>query len=184
MRWLVRFCLVFLSYVPMAQAQEPLTSHTPSGFVVVIDTERLFRGTLFGQRIIAELDLREAELRAENQKITEALTAEEKSLTERRSTMDAEVFRTEAAEFDARVQGIRRSREAASSKYEADRVAAPRQFLVDVRNIIGNLMVERGAVAILDKRGVFLSLDAIDITADAIARIDAQLGDGTPPTEN
>jgi hypothetical protein len=46
-------------------------------------------------------------------------------------------------------------------------------------------MRERGAVALIDGRAVLLSADSIDITAEAIARIDAEIGegqiDGTPP---
>ena len=37
---------------------------------------------------------------------------------------------------------------------------------------------ERRAVAVLDRRTVFVSLDAIDVTADLIARADEELGDG------
>ena len=46
---------------------------------------------------------------------------------------------------------------------------------------------ENGAVAILDKNAIILSLSAIDVTEAAIARVDAALGDGsdpaTPPEE-
>ena len=40
-------------------------------------------------------------------------------------------------------------------------------------------MLERGAVAVLDQRLVFLSLSTVDITQDAIARIDDTFGDGS-----
>ena len=40
-------------------------------------------------------------------------------------------------------------------------------------------MLERGAVAVLDQRIVFLSLSAADITQDAILRIDDIFGDGS-----
>jgi Skp family chaperone for outer membrane proteins len=38
---------------------------------------------------------------------------------------------------------------------------------------------ERNAAVILDRRNVFLSAESVDITQEAIERIDAQLGDGT-----
>ena len=40
------------------------------------------------------------------------------------------------------------------------------------------MMQERGAVAVLDQRSVFVSRDDIDITADLVVRLDAELGDG------
>jgi hypothetical protein len=46
------------------------------------------------------------------------------------------------------------------------------------RPILGQLMVDRGAFAILDRRSVLLSLGSIDVTDDAIARIDTAIGDG------
>jgi len=95
--------------------------------------------------------------------------------------MDPVDFRAAAAEFDQRVQGIRRARDAAIAKFEADRDAAPRQFLEQVRSVLGDLMIERNAVALLDQRVVFLSLSTVDITQDAVQRIDAILGDGSQP---
>jgi len=155
----------------------------PVSSVVVIDTDALYRGTKMGQRIAADLDQRARVLQTENERITKALTAEEKSLTERRPSMDPAAFRKEAAEFDKRVQGIRRTRDSAIAAFEADRDGAPRLFIEQVRNLIGDVMVERGAVAVLDQRIVFLSLGSVDITQAVIARIDETLGDGKPDPE-
>jgi hypothetical protein len=42
-------------------------------------------------------------------------------------------------------------------------------------------VTDAGAVAILPKSTVFMSLSAIDVTDEAIRRIDAVLGDGSEP---
>lgn len=157
---------------------------TPVADVVVVDTDELYRATIYGQRVVADLETRARELQAENERITADLTSEEKSLTERRPTMDPAVFRKEAAEFDTRVQGIRRARDAAIAAFETERENAPRLFLERVRTTLGELMVDRGAVAMLDQRIVFLSLARVDITKAAIERINEELGDGLEqPTE-
>ena len=75
--------------------------------------------------------------------------------------------------------GVRRARDAAIAAFEADRDAGPRVFLEAVGTILGDLMLERGAVAVLDQRIVFLSHSSVDMTAAAVARIDAVLGDGS-----
>ncbi len=165
-----------------SQAQEASGLGTTLSNVVVIDTDELYRGTKMGQHIVASLEERARALQAENEQITAALTAEEKSLTERRGAMDPALFRKEAADFNTRVQGIRRARDAAIAAFEAERDAAPRVFLERVRNVIGDLMIERGAVAVLDQRIVFLSLSSADITRAAIARIDQVMGDGIDAT--
>ncbi len=170
-------CLA-IAGLPMA-AQQVVGTDTAD--VVVVDTDELFRATIYGRRVAADLDMRARALQAENERITADLTLEEKSLTERRPNMDPAAFRVEAAEFDTRVQGIRRSRDAAIAAFEAERESAPRLFLERVRTTLGELMVERGAVVMLDQRIVFLSLSRVDITLPAIARIDAILGDGMEP---
>lgn len=172
--------LCAMGFAAQGVAQEAVTLGTPLSSVVVIDTDQLYRRTLMGQRIAADLETRARALQAENEQITAALTAEEKSLTERRATMDPVAFRAEAAEFDTRVQGIRRARDAAIATFEADRDGAPRAFIEQVRNLIGDEMIARGAVAVLDQRIVFLSLNSVDMTRDVIARIDETLGDGAP----
>jgi Skp family chaperone for outer membrane proteins len=169
---------VFLGFCTVVQAQNIRQTD-----LVVIDTEELFRATRIGQRMTADLEDRARVLRDENERITRALTEEEQSLSQRRPAMDPATFRAQAAEFDSRVQGIRRTRDAAIANFEAERDTAPRQFLDQVRSVLGDMMLERGAVAILDQRVVFLSLSTADITSDAVARIDATFGDGTAPAE-
>ena len=167
-----------VGFAAQTSAQEtPNLGRTVSS-VVVINTDELYLGTKMGQRIAADLEDRARALQAENDQITAALTVEEQSLTERRPTMDPAAFRKEAAEFDTRVQGIRRTRDSAIATFEAERDGAPRAFIDQVRNIIGDVMIERGAVTILDQRIVFLSLSSVDITRDVIVRIDETLGDG------
>lgn len=175
----IAVCLAF--FAGQAAAQQDAVLGTPVSHLVVVDTDELYRATIYGKRVAAELEARARELQAENVRITADLTSEEKSLTERRPMMDPAAFRAEAAEFDTRVQGIRRARDAAIAAFEAERDNAPRLFLEAVRTTLGELMVERGAVAMLDQRIVLLSLSSVDITRAAVARIDADLGDGTEP---
>ena len=49
--------------------------------------------------------------------------------------------------------------------------------------LIGQLMQDRGAVLVVDRRTVLMSAEGIDITADLIARVDAELGDGADQPE-
>lgn len=165
------------------QAQGTPTLGTPLSTVAVVDTDALYQGTKLGQRMASDLEARARVLQAENKRLTESLTDEEQDLTNRRETMEPEAFRAAAAEFDARVQGIRRSRDAAIAAFEEERQNAPKRFLDSVRNILGQIMVERGAVAILNQQIVLLSLSTIDMTEDAIARIDLEFGDGSTSSD-
>lgn len=149
--------------------------------VLTVDTEVLFARSAWGRRLQETLDADTAALQAENDRLSDTLAAEEAALTARRSTLDAAAFRREAEAFDARATEVRRARAQAAAdlagRAEADRRAFSRAALP----VINQLMQDRGAVAVLDQSTVVVSVSAIDITEALIARLDAELGDGTTP---
>ena len=177
MLWRGLILALALSFGGAAPAQE----EAPQFPVLIVDSERLFQESDYGRAIRAALDEAARLLQAENDEIQTQLIEEERSLTERRPTMSVEDFRAEAAAFDAKVQAIRRARDAKIAELEQAQIDGREQFFDDVRGIVGRLMLDRGAVVLLDRRSVFLALGAADITAQAIARIDDELMRGPDP---
>lgn len=177
MLWRGLILALALSFGGAARAQEG----APQFPVLIVDSERLFQESDYGRAIRAALDEAARLLQAENDEIQTQLIEEERSLTERRPTMSVEDFRAEAAAFDAKVQAIRRARDAKIAELEQAQIDGREQFFDDVRGIVGRLMLDRGAVVLLDRRSVFLALGAADITAQAIARIDDELMRGPDP---
>lgn len=149
--------------------------------VLVIDPNRLFTGSEYGQRVQKDLDARARALGAQNRKIEAQLSAEEKKLTAERKTMSPQAFRKLADAFDAKVQAIRKDRRTKTSELDQARQTARDTFLKKVVPILGSVMRENGAVAILNRQTVFLSYHGIDVTDRAIAAINAKLGDGSQP---
>ena len=147
----------------------------PTNGVLLLDQDRLFSDSRFGQRLLGELDTKTRELQAENRKLEADLEAEEKSLTERRATLATEEFRALADAFDAKVKGIRTARDAKSNDLAAQREVARKTFIQTAVPILAEILRERGAAAIIDRSAVVLSFDRIDITDLAIARVDALL---------
>lgn len=150
----------------------------PTGFVTV-DQERLFAESAFGGRALAEIERRSRELAAENRRIEAELVAEERLLTELRPTLPPGDFRVRAEAFDARVQRLRAEQDGKEREVTGLRDEAQEVFFGRVGPVLGAVVRERGAVAILDRRAVILALESIDVTDAAIARIDAELGEGT-----
>jgi Skp family chaperone for outer membrane proteins len=147
--------------------------------VLSLDQDRLFVRSDFGRRFEAELQADSALLEAENRRIEAALEAEEKDLTERRPAMNPEAFRALADAFDTKVQRIR-TEQVAKARALAERTeAAQREFLDTARPVLEQLMVDAGAVVIIDPRSVVMSRAAIDVTDEATRRINAIIGDGT-----
>ncbi len=174
--WASLGCVVWLGAVPcagLAQSPELLKSS-----IVTLDQEQLFSGTRYGRALQAAFEQQTAALVAENRKIDAALEAEERDLTDRRATMAPEEFRPLADAFDVKANGLRSAQEAKSRDLSRLREQQRQDFFNTIGPIIGDYMVARGAVAVLDKAGVIVSLGSIDITKEVIAQIDARLGDG------
>ncbi|MDP5348880.1 MAG: OmpH family outer membrane protein, partial [Paracoccaceae bacterium] len=56
---------------------------------------------------------------------------------------------------------------------------AQRQFIAAARPVLEQLMIDAGAVVIIDPRCVVMSRSAIDVTDEAIRRINDSIGDGS-----
>lgn len=147
--------------------------------ILIVDSDRLYLETLYGRRIATDLAALAAEMQAENDRIVENLTQEERSLTLRRPEMTPEEFRAAAAAFDAKVQDVRRVRDAKNVELQVANAEARARFEERVQGIVANIMLERGAAMVIEQRNVILSVRAANITDDAIVRIDAELGDGS-----
>ncbi|MCT8328734.1 OmpH family outer membrane protein [Albidovulum sediminis] len=187
--WLAALSVAAALAAPVC-AQEVTTGPRPlAPSVLVLDQERLFEGSLWGKRVVAEIEADSNALSAENRRIEAALSAEEQALTEKRKTLPAEEFRALADAFDAKVVDIRRSQDTKARDIARLGEAEQQAFLATAVPVLRQLLGETpGAVAILDRRSVLIAAEAIDITDIAIARIDAALGAGQrpalPPAEN
>ncbi|MDO9638768.1 MAG: OmpH family outer membrane protein [Pseudotabrizicola sp.] len=165
----------------MAQTEAPAEAPAPAmqSAVVTLDRGRLFEDTLMGQAIQARIEAASADLIAENRRLEAALEAEERALTQRRATLPVDQFRIIAREFDKRVEELRVAQESKSRSVTRARDIEQQRFFEAAIPVLAELMQDLGAVAIIDRSAVILSFDRIDITEQAIARLDARLGDGT-----
>lgn len=145
--------------------------------VLLIDQDRLFSGSVFGQAVGGVIDRVGRGLSAQNREIEDVLTQEEQRLTELRSSLSIEEFRLRAAEFDARVVEIRSEQDAKNRALGAYAEAARQRFLEIMGPILIDLVQRSGAEVLMDRRAVIFARDDIDITDEAIAAIDTALAD-------
>jgi Skp family chaperone for outer membrane proteins len=178
-------CLALCLSVHAAVAQDSAAKPAVQAPLLTLDDERLFSGSAFGKAVIARQDADSRTLIDENRRIEAALEVEEKDLTTRRASMTREEFMPLSDAFNQKVEGIRKAQDAKTRdlqrRFEEDRL----RFLQAARPILAEVMTSRGAVAIIDSRAVFVGFENIDITDEAISRLDAafaagQLTPGTP----
>ncbi|MBA3909232.1 MAG: outer membrane chaperone Skp [Rhodobacter sp.] len=181
----LRFLVVAICLAGPALAQADATTGAgtdatvPGPVILTLDQDRLFAESAFGKASLAREAAATRALEAENAEIEAELIAEEQDLTTRRQTLPSNEFAALAAAFDAKVEQIRDAQDAKARDLTRARDEDRKVFLRAVVPVLGELMSEKGAVAILDKSTVILSLTSIDLTSDAILRIDAVLSEGT-----
>lgn len=147
--------------------------------ILTIDSERLFLESAFGRRVAQQAENQLSELSAENRQIEADLEAEERALTEQRPTLSPEQFRALADAFDAKVQQTRADQAAKARAINEQLDVERGQFLNAAAPVLEKLMRQAGAAVILERRSIFVSASAVEITSEAIDALDASLGTGT-----
>ncbi|HEY9039203.1 MAG TPA: OmpH family outer membrane protein [Roseovarius sp.] len=147
--------------------------------ILTLDPDRLFANTMVGQRLTAQYEAERDRLIASNRELEAELRAEEQALTDARKGMTPKEFRAKADAFDAKVRSIRQENDRKARDLERGREIAPLSLMRIAEPVLVELMRETGGKIILDNRQVLLRADAIDITDLAVARIDARIGDGS-----
>jgi Skp family chaperone for outer membrane proteins len=143
--------------------------------ILTLDQNRFFLESDFGRAVVERERAATAALEEENKRIEAELVAEERALTEQRATLPAEEFSALATAFDEKVERIRSAQDAKSRVLVEQRDRERQEFLRLVVPVLDGLLAERQATAILDRGTVIRSLSAIDITDEAIAKLNAAL---------
>ena len=168
---------------PNAEAPNAEAPRAVISPVLTIDSERMFRESSFGQRVNREIEDESTNLAKENREIEAELEAEERALTEQRATLEPVEFRRLADAFDQKVQRTR-SEQAAKNRALSELLDSERdRFLAAAAPVLEQLMRNSDAAVILERRRVFVSSAAIEVTDKAIALLDETIGTGLAPTQ-
>lgn len=149
--------------------------------LLTLDQDRLFLESDFGKAVVERERAASAALEQENRKIEAELVAEERALTDARASLTPEDFAAKAAAFDEKVERIRAEQDAKASRLTEGRDKDRKAFLDVAVPVLGQILSDKKATAILDKNLVILSLSAVDITEEAIARVNVALAEKPTP---
>jgi Skp family chaperone for outer membrane proteins len=167
------FLLLLLAGPVFSQAGAPAARQ-----VVVVDFDEVFRTTLYGRRIIAEFQQANQALSNEFERIAEELVAEEKNLSDLRGSIEPSAFKEMALAFDQKSTKLRQEQEDKRVELKLAGDSAQSGVLQQFGPIFVQIMQERNATILLEKKQVVLVIASADITKEAIRRIDQELGDG------
>jgi Skp family chaperone for outer membrane proteins len=173
---------LLMAAVPALRAQDAATGATATVSVpspiLTLDQERFFSASAWGRRAVTDIEVQSTALAAENRRIEGELTAEERLLTDERKTLEPDAFRAKADAFDAKVVAIRADQDRKAAELATLRDAERSAFFKAALPVLGQILNERGAVAILDARAIFVAANAIDVTDQMIAAMDKVVGAG------
>lgn len=162
-----------LSLAPASARAQPA-----AGGVVAMNLEQVFGQTMLGKRMRADHAAAVARMEACNDNLRIRLEAEEARLADLRSDIAGDEFRELADAFDAEVRRIRTARARSAEALERSWGEAHVAFLRAVQGVLGRILTQRGAAVLLDNSALLLATNEVDITSEAILRIDEAIGDG------
>jgi len=142
--------------------------------ILLLDQERLLRGSKLGQAFLKESRDKELRLVDRRRRIDSELEAEEKRLTDLRDETPPEEFRKLADAFDTKVVRLRAEQEEASVELTQEIDASRKRFFQQAAPVITSIMQEFGASVVLEQRSVLVSANGLNITNRAIAQLDSQ----------
>ena len=172
---MIRLKLLSLCIILVTPAPGFVTDHSN---VFTVDISKMLKFTNFGKYILLENNKSRSKLQKENDILESELLLEEKLLSELRKTLTADEFLKKAIAFDEKVSEIR-SNQARKEEILNDQIRKEEaEFFKAIYPILFQIVSEQGGMILLDQRNVVLFDSSVDITQDAIEKINRVLGNG------
>ena len=180
MRALFPFLLsAVLAFAAPVHGQE---AAAPSS-VLTVDLEKIARESDYGQRVNGLYQAEILTLQSQAKQVEAELIAEEQDLVAQRDIVSPEEFKELSKAFDRKVVAIREDQNSKQSELQAKQREDQRNLLRLIAPILYEIVSARGASVLIDRRNIVLDLSSVDITDEAIAKMNETLGDGSTPTE-
>jgi len=157
----------------MALTEAATAQSAPAPQVLVVDTDRLFSESTLGRARAAEFEQAFRALAAENAEIEATLISDERALTDLRPSLSPEEFRARADAFDKRVDQLRAEQDEKERQLSRARDEAQAELFNAFSEIVSEIVRTRGALVVIDRRNVYLSVGGLDITDEALAQFNA-----------
>jgi Skp family chaperone for outer membrane proteins len=162
----VLLALICLLVVPPAVAQEQ------GAKVLVVDMLRIRSDTAAGKDMIQKIkDIRQS-IEMELAERADALQREEQRLAEERPKLTLDEFTSRVRAFEQQVFANREFSERANRRLQLVRSNGSKLLRERVTAVLAKIMLARDAEVMLDASQIVLSVDRLDITDEAIERLD------------
>lgn len=154
-----------------APAAAQQATGAPPATILVIAIERVLEESVAAQNIRGQIEAARSVLRDEAAGTDQALKAEEEELVALKQTLDEDAFEVRVRAFEDRVREARRGAQEKGAALQAAIAAARSDLRRRLTPVLVAIMRDKGATVLLDETQVVLSARELDVTDEAIARL-------------
>jgi Skp family chaperone for outer membrane proteins len=153
---------------PAAHAQQQIN-------VAILGVQEIMRESAASKIVLGEIQKRESALKAEVEKRENALLAADQQLAQQRGTLSAEEFAQKRAELSQQAAEVRKYAQGQQAQIAELARKGEGQIREKLLEIVGAIAKEKGIMLVLNKAQVVLFPTELDITGEAMQRLNAQL---------
>ena len=162
-------CLLALP-APAAHAQ---AEQAPA--IAIIDMQRILRESVAGQAVQREIDQRRNQFQAELQQKEEALRNASQELARQRAVLSSDAYARRRQELEREAADVRREMQRQRRGLDEVFGQGMTQVRLELVEIVKEIASERAVDLVLAKTNVVLVRPDIEITDEAIARLNERL---------
>ena len=168
------FALAALAAMLIATAPPPAHAQQQIN-VAILGVQEIMRESAASKIVLGEIQKREAALKAEVEKRENALLAADQQLAQQRGTLSAEEFAQKRAELSQQAAEVRKYAQGQQAQIAELARKGEGQIRQKLLEIVGEIAKEKGIMLVLNKAQVVLFPTELDITGEAMQRLNAQL---------
>ncbi|HEV2674356.1 MAG TPA: OmpH family outer membrane protein [Aliidongia sp.] len=166
---------VFTLVAPAYAAGPPPAAGTPNPKILVIDRAAILRGSVVGQNIMKQVQALTVAAEQGLKARDVALRSEGQALQQQLAILAPGVKAAKIKAFEAKQAALQADVQKQQGLIQGGVLKARQQVEQALGPILQALMQERGANLLLDRNAVVLGTVNVDITKDAIARLNQKL---------
>jgi len=144
----------------------------PPANIIIIDFDRVSRESLVGQDISAQMQSNQLNLENYARDVQQRLGEEQSSLRAQQSILDQETYRQRVTQFQQKMQEEQQKVQELQQLARQAMQQANLEVQRALRPITRSLMEEKSANIVLDKALVAHHASGLDVTTEAISRLD------------
>lgn len=159
-----------------APAQQGASSNkAPTAAILLVDSQEILRDALAAKDIRRQIDTFRTRFQTEINQQEEGLRKDEAELKRQRAVLSPDAFEDKRRAFEEKVTNVQRGIQERNQRLERALGQATDSLRRSLAPIFADIMKERGANLLLDQNQVLVGAVEMDVTKEAIRRLDQKL---------